>query len=93
MDDWMIVYITIVISAIVVTAYITMIICKYKFNSFWQPITYIGSSVEPKCIYICKKCNNKSDFNYHYCDNCGAKMMNGVERIYYTGEIKLDVDK
>ena len=89
----LIVYITIVICVIVVTAYITVLICNYKFNSYWQPITYMGSSVEPKCIYICKKCNNKSDINCHYCDNCGAKMMNGVERIYYTNGIKLDLDE
>ena len=89
----MIIIVSIVILAIVATAYITTLVCNHEFNSSWQLINYTGSSVEPKCIYICKKCNNKRDINYHYCDNCGARMKNGVVRIYYTNGIKLDLDE
>lgn len=83
-----------VILAMVVTAFITVLVCAREVTSEWQLIKYTGSSIEPKCIYICKRCNNKSDINYHYCDNCGSRMKNGLIRIYYAAnEIKLDVDE
>lgn len=87
----MIVY---VILAMVVTAFITVLVCARKVKSEWQLIKYTGSSIEPKCVYICKRCNNKSDINYCYCPNCGADMKNGLIRIYYAAnEIKLDIDE
>lgn len=83
-----------VILAMVVTAFITVLVCDCKVKSEWQLIKYTGSSIEPKCVYICKRCNNKSDINYCYCPNCGADMKNGLIRIYYAAnEIKLDVDE
>lgn len=88
-----IIIIIIGVSAIVATAciaaHITTLKCNSEFESEWQIIEYTGSSVEPKNIYICKSCNNKSDINFHYCDNCGAYMRNGIERINYTGKISL----
>lgn len=75
------------------SAYVTARICDYEFSSSWQLIKYTGSSIEPKCVYICKRCNNQRDINYHYCDNCGARMKNGVVRVYYTNGIKLDLDE
>lgn len=85
----MIVYISIVISAIVITAYATVLVCNYEAKSEWQVIRYSGSSVEPKDIYVCKRCNNQRDINYHYCDNCGARMTNGVYHVNYPDEIDL----
>lgn len=83
----------IVICIVALIVYITVLICNRELESSWQVIKYTGSSVEPKCIYVCKKCNNQRDINYHYCNNCGARMYNGVERIYYTNGINLDVDE
>ena len=83
----------IVIGLIAVTVCITIHIYGQESVSEWQVIKYTGSSVEPKSIYICKRCNNKSDINYHYCDNCGAMMNNGVARSYHTNGIQLDLDE
>lgn len=88
----MIVIVSIVISAMIATAYVTVLICDHEVKSEWQLIKYTGSSVEPKCIYICKRCNNQREINYHYCDNCGARMKNGVSRHYYSDKINLDLD-
>ena len=71
------------------TAYTTALLCNKEYESEWQVIRYTGSSVEPKDIYICKRCNNKRDFIYHYCDNCGSFMKNGTYRINYSDEIDL----
>lgn len=71
------------------SAYVTARICNNDSESEWQVIRYSGSSVEPKDIYICKRCNNKKDVAYHYCDNCGARMTNGVYHVNYPDEIDL----
>ena len=81
--------ISIIICIIIVTAYITTLICNHEFSSSWQTITYSDSSVEPKEIYICKRCNNKADLNCHYCDNCGSLMKNGTSYHCYSDKIKL----
>lgn len=89
----MIIIVSIGILAIIATAYITSIVCNYEYGSSWQVISYTGSSVEPKEIYICKRCNKKVDVKYCYCPNCGANMRNGMGRNYYTNGIKIDLDK
>lgn len=81
--------ISIIICIIIATAYITTLICNHEFSSLWQIITYSDSSVEPKEIYICKRCNNKEDLNRHYCGNCGSLMKNGISHHYYSDKIKL----
>ena len=85
----------IVICIIAATVYITIRIWEHEHivESEWQVIRYSGSSVEPKDIYICKRCNAKEDFNYHYCNNCGAMMKNGVEYRLYPDKIELSDDE
>ena len=73
----------------VTSAYTTARICNRESESEWQEITYAGNSVEPKNVYICKRCNYKSDLNRHYCSNCGSRMINGISRHYYSGKIKI----
>ena len=73
----------------IASAYVTARICNNNFESEWQVIRYSGSSVEPKDIYICKRCNNKKDVAYRYCDNCGARMTNGGYYVTYPDEINL----
>lgn len=68
---------------------VTALVCHKEYESEWQEITYAGGSIEPKDIYICKKCNYKADVKYHYCSNCGALMKNGKTRIYYSDKIKI----
>ena len=77
---------------IALTAYVTAFICNLGFKSEWQVIRYAGNSIEPKEIYICKRCYNKADTNYHYCNNCGAKMTNGVPRDYHYSD-KIDLSE
>ena len=78
------------ISVIVLTAYVTVLICNNEFNSSWQVIAYTSSEViVPKEIYICKSCYEKKDINYRYCPNCGAKMKNGIGYIPHTGKIDI----
>lgn len=74
---------------ILLAVIITLCLCDYEHNSEWQVIKYTGNSVVPKEIYICKRCYNKTDINYHYCNNCGAKMTNGVPRDYHSSKIIL----
>lgn len=85
----------IIIGIIAVTACITIRIWQQEntSESEWQVIRYSGSSVEPKDIYICKRCNNKSDINYHYCDNCGAIMTNGIPYCVHQDKIDLSDDE
>lgn len=75
------------IVASVASAYTTTRICKSE--SEWQEITYTGNSVEPKDFYICKECRYQANKAYHYCSNCGSKMINGMSRHYYSEKIKL----
>lgn len=75
------------IVASVASAYTTTRICKSE--SEWQEITYAGNSVEPKDFYICKECRYQANKAYHYCSNCGSKMINGMSRHYYSEKIKL----
>lgn len=79
----------ILIVGCVASAYTTARICNREIESEWQEITYVGSSVEPKSIYICKRCNYKSDLNRHYCSNCGSLMKNGASYHCYSDKIKL----
>lgn len=79
----------IVFCVVVLIVYITELIRNHNVKSSWQVIKYTGNSVEPKDIYICRRCNNKEDINYCYCPNCGASMKNGEPRIYYSSEIDL----
>ena len=83
----------IVLCIIAATVYITMYIWERVNVSEWQVIRYSGSSVEPKDIYICKRCNVKEDDNYHYCRNCGVKMKNGTSQIHYSDKIELSDDE
>lgn len=78
------------ISIIVLTAYITVLICNHEYNSSWQVISYTSSEVVvPKEIYICKRCCEKKDINYRYCPNCGARMKNGIVFNYHSGKIDI----
>jgi uncharacterized paraquat-inducible protein A len=78
------------ISVIVLTAYITVLICNHEYNSSWQVIAYTSSEVVvPKEIYVCKRCSEKQDINYRYCPNCGARMNNGINYNYHSGKIDL----
>lgn len=88
MPTWLLIAITL-ITGCFITAFTTAHICNNEFKSSWQIIKYTGNSVEPKDIYICRRCNNKEDINYCYCPNCGASMKNGEPRIYYSSEIDL----
>ena len=82
--------IAIVISIIVATAYITVLVCDHESHSSWQVIAYTSSEVVvPKEIYICKRCYEKREINYHYCPNCGAKMKNGIAWHYHSEEIDI----
>lgn len=94
MPSWLLMIVILTVGCIT-SACVTARICDNDnvSESEWQLIKYTGSSVEPKCIYVCKECNNQRDINYRYCDNCGARMINGVARIYYTNGINLDLDE
>lgn len=83
------IFITIIVSVIIATAYITTLVCNHEYSSSWQEISYTGNSVEPKEIYICKRCNKKVDIKYCYCPNCGANMRNGMGRVTYSSKIDL----
>lgn len=87
MPTWLLIAIILIVGCST-SAYVTARICENK-NSDWQVIKYAGSSIEPKTIYICKECHYKADHNYHYCNNCGACMSNGVSRNYYSDKIEL----
>lgn len=80
---------TILIVGCFTSAYVTARICNREIESEWQEITYTGNSVEPKNIYICKRCNYKSDLNRHYCSNCGSEMKNGISYHCYSDKIEL----
>lgn len=71
------------------SAYLTALRCNREIESEWQEITYAGNSVEPKNIYICKRCNYKADLNRHYCSNCGSLMKNGKSYHCYSDKIEL----
>lgn len=73
----------------ITSAYTTARICNREIESEWQEITYTGNSVEPKNIYICKRCNYKADLNRHYCSNCGSAMKNGISYHCYSDKIEL----
>lgn len=88
MPHWLLVTIILLVGCFT-TAYVTSLINNKEYESVWQEITYTGNSVEPKEIYICKNCNYQADIKYHYCSNCGALMINGKTRIYYSDKIKL----
>ena len=92
MPTWLLIAIILIVGCST-SAYVTARICNHEFSSEWQVISYIGNSVEPKEIYICKRCNKKVDVKHCYCPNCGANMLNGMGRIYYTNGIKLDFDE
>lgn len=77
------------IVASIASAYTTARICNHEIESEWQEITYTGNSVEPKSIYVCKRCNYKADINRHYCSNCGSLMKNGASYHCYSDKIKL----
>lgn len=89
MPTWLLIAIILIVGCYT-SAYMTARIYKNKtLKSDWQVIKYAGSSIEPKSIYICKGCYYKADHNYHYCSNCGARMINGVPRTYYSDKIEL----
>ena len=85
----------IVILIVVVTVCTTIRIWEHGHisESEWQVIRYSGSSVEPKDIYICKRCNAKENYNYHYCKNCGAVMSNGIPYQHFSDKIELSDDE
>lgn len=88
MPIWLLIVIVLSIGCIT-SACVTELICKHEHESSWQEISYTGNSVEPKEIYICKRCNQKVDIKYCYCPNCGAYMFNGMERVTYPNKIDL----
>lgn len=88
MPTWLLIAITLIVGCFV-SAYVTALIYNREIESSWQEITYTGDSVEPKDIYICRRCNNKEDIKYCYCPNCGASMKNGAPRICYSSKIDL----
>ncbi len=88
MPTWLLVTIILLIGCFT-TAYVTSLINNKEYESEWQEITYAGGSIEPKDIYICKNCNYQADIKYHYCSNCGSKMINGMSRHYYSEKIKI----
>lgn len=88
MPTWLLIAIILIVSC-AGTAYITELYCNKVFESEWQEITYTGSSVEPKEVYICKRCNHQALINYHYCSNCGALMKNGKSRERFPDKIEL----
>lgn len=88
MPTWLVIAIVLIVGCIT-SAYTTACICNRENESEWQKITYTGNSVEPKNIYICKRCNYKADLNCHYCSNCGSLMKNGTSYHYYSDKIEL----
>lgn len=88
MPTWLLIAIILIVGCST-SAYVTARICDHEFNSSWQEISYTGSSVEPKNIYICKRCYYKADIKHGYCPNCGANMTNGAPRHYYSTKIDL----
>lgn len=88
MPTWLLIIIVLTVGCIA-SACITKLTCNYEWESSWQEISYTGSSVEPKEIYICKRCNKKVDVKYCYCPNCGSSMRNGMGRITYSSKIDL----
>ena len=88
MPEWLLVAIILIVGCFA-SAYVTERICSRKIESEWQEISYTGDSVEPKEIYICKRCNKKVDLNSHYCCNCGSLMKNGISYNCYSDKIDL----
>lgn len=88
MPTWLLIS-TILIVGCVTTSYFTALICNKEHKSTWQEISYTGGSVEPKEVYICKNCFFQANIKHHYCNNCGALMINGMSRHYYSDKIKL----
>lgn len=88
MPTWLLIAIILIVGCFT-SAYVTARICDKEFSSTWQTIKYIGNSIEPEYIYICKRCYYKADTKYGYCPNCGANMTNGEARHYYSTEIDL----
>ena len=80
---------TILLVVCIASVYTTARICNKEFESEWQEITYDGGSIEPKDFYICKNCRYQANKAYHYCSNCGSRMINGMSRHYYPDKIKL----
>lgn len=90
MPTWLSIVIMLFIASFT-SAYMTDRRCNRECESEWQLITYSGSSIEPKNIYICKRCNYKTDLNRHYCSNCGSLMTNGIS--YYSYSDKIDLSE
>lgn len=88
MPTWLLITIILLVGCFT-SAYVTAGICNREIESEWQEITYAGNSVEPKNIYICKRCNYKADLNRHYCSNCGSSMKNGISYHCYSDKIEL----
>lgn len=88
MPTWLLIAIIVIVGCFT-SAYTTACICNHEYRSSWQTITYTGSSIEPKNVYICKRCYYKADIKHGYCPNCGANMTNGSPRYYYSTEIDL----
>ncbi len=88
MPTWLLIVIMLIVASLT-SAYMTERRCNRESESEWQEITYTGNSVEPKNIYICKRCNYKADINRHYCSNCGSLMKNGASYHCYSDKIKL----
>lgn len=88
MPTWLLITILLSVGCIT-SACATARICNREIESEWQKITYTGNSVEPKNIYICKRCNYKADLNRHYCSNCGSLMKNGTSYHCYSDKIEL----
>ena len=81
---------TALLAVCIASAYTTARICNREIESEWQVITYTSSEVVvPKEIYICKRCNYKSDLDRHYCSNCGSLMKNGMSYHCYSDKIEL----
>ena len=82
--------VTLALSIIVVTAYITARICNHEFESEWLIIKLKTNVVEPEDIYVCKECHLHENNNWRYCKNCGRRMRNGVvAREWYSDDIEL----
>ena len=91
MPTWLLIAIILIVGC-ATSAYVTARICNNEYSSMWQTIKYTGSSIEPKYIYVCKRCYYKADIKYSYCPNCGSCMTNGEARHYYSSEIVLKED-
>ncbi len=90
MPTWLLVAIVLLVGC-GVASYTTALICNKEFESDWQVIRYTGDSIEPRDIYVCKNCRFQSDINHHYCNNCGALMINGITRVYYSDKTVIKI--